>query len=193
MALFYFFTHTTKTTMNNDYKQTARQPYPVGFICTMLFTFFLIHYSIWQREDDTRSSLPFTELQFFQDFLSHPLHCIDPVMSLFLVFILVWLHAVHFIESNPVLHISDEQISWSILGYHYKTVVKCRDIQQIQYIEIPPKDTKQTVLLRFKTPHSECDLQLNLFNEIAIQAILEQLSKYQASLQSNRISISKTI
>ena len=115
--------------MKNDYKQVVRPPYPVGFICTMLFTFFLIHYSIWQREDDTRSSFPFSELQFFQDFLTRPLDYIDPIMSLFLVFILVWIHAVYFIESNRVLHISDEHISWSILGYHYKTVVTCSDIQ----------------------------------------------------------------
>lgn len=177
----------------HDYTQAMSQPYPIFFMANTLFLFFLFHYSIWQREDQSRSPIPFSDIQFFHDFFTQTFDYLDPFITSLILLVSLCILCINFIASKRVLHISDEQISWSILGYHYTTVVKCRDIQQIQYIEIPPQDKNQTVLLRFKTPHSECDLKLNLFNEVTIQAILEQLSKYQASLQSDRISISKTI
>ena len=169
------------------------QPYPVFFMANTLFLFFLFHYSIWQREDQSRSPIPFSDIQFFHDFFTQTFDYLDPFVTSLILLMSLCILCVNFIESKRVLHISDEQISWSIWGYHYKTVVKCRDIQQIQYIEIPPKDTKQTVLLRLRTHNSEYDLKLNLFDEVDIQAILEQLSKYEATLRSNRIPISKTI
>ncbi|ATO18533.1 hypothetical protein BS636_02005 [Acinetobacter sp. LoGeW2-3] len=167
------------------------RPYPLFFMAHTVFPFFLFHYSVWQREDPNRSSLPFSETQFFQDFFTQTLYYLDPFITSLILLMAFWVLCSNIIESKRMLYISDEHISWVIFGYRYKTVVRCQDIQQIQYIEIPPKDKNQTVLLRFKTHNNEYDLKLSDFDEVNQNLILEQLSQYQVDLlqhQNNRYS-----
>ncbi len=178
---------TTRMT-KHYYTQAMDRPYPLFFMAHTVFLFFLFHYSVWQREDPNRSSLPFSEIQFFQDFFTQTLYYLDPFITSLILLLAFWILCSNIIESKRMLYISDEHISWRILSYRYKTVVRCQDIQQIQYIEIPPKDKNQTVLLRFKTPNNEYDLKLSLFDEISRQSILEQLSKYEPNLLSNHMS-----
>ncbi|WP_157883252.1 hypothetical protein [Acinetobacter sp. NCu2D-2] len=161
------------------YTQAINQPYPFFFMAYSVCLFFLFHYSIWQRQDPSRNAFPFSELQFFQDFLTNTFYYLDPLITSLVVLMSCWILCMRIFESKRVLCISDEDIAWMILGYCYKTVVRCQEIQQIKVIEIPPQDQTQTVLLRFKTQDTEYDLKLISFDPLSQQSILKQLAQYR--------------
>lgn len=150
------------------------------FILNIIFLFALIHYSIWQRANPNFSSFPFTEPQFFRDFYSQPIHLLDPFFTVLSLIIISCSVINHIFKIKRMLNISDQQISWSFYGFHYKTILS-HDIRQVQYIAIP-KHKPNLSLLSIQTDLKHYDLHLSQFSDTQAAQIIKQLAVYNAEL-----------
>lgn len=150
------------------------------FILNIIFLFALVHYSIWQRADSNRSSIPFTEPQFFIDFYNQPIQLLDPFFTILSLTVIFSLILNHIFKLKRTLNISDQQISWSFFGIHYKIILS-HDIQQVQYIAIPTHKPNLS-LLRIQTKLNHYDLHLSQFSDSQAAHIIEQLAVYNAEL-----------
>ena len=148
-----------------------------GFYILMLVHFMLVHYSIWQRADPQRSSIPFSDIHFLRDFSMQPLKILDPWTCMLIGSSLLLVLVVHIIKTNRILVISEHSIYWSLFEHPYRKVCKLIEVQQFEYIAIPPNDQHQMVLLRLHTAAQNYDLNLSQFN------VLDQKLKYEQLAQ----------
>jgi hypothetical protein len=147
-----------------------------GFYILMLLHFMLVHYSIWQRADPQRNHLPFSDIDFVRDFSTQPLQMLDLWTCILIGSSLLLVLSVHIIRTNRILVISEHAIIWSLFSQPYKKVCKLSEVQQIQYIVIPPVYPHQTILLRLHTAAQDYDLNLSLFSATDRNLICTQLS-----------------
>ena len=147
-----------------------------GFYILMLVHFMLVHYSIWQRADPQRSSIPFSDIHFLRDFSMQPLKILDPWTCMLIGSSLLLVLVVHIIKTNRILVISEHSIYWSLFEHPYRKVCKLIEVQQFEYIAIPPNDQHQMVLLRLHTAAQDHDLNLSLFSTADQNLIHMQLS-----------------
>ncbi|MGQ0475610.1 hypothetical protein [Acinetobacter sp. FDAARGOS_724] len=148
-----------------------------GFYILMLVHFMLVHYSIWQRADPQRSSIPFSDIHFLRDFSMQPLKILDPWTCILIGSSLLLVLVVHIIKTNRILVISEHGIVWSLFGHPYRKVCKLIEVQQFEYIAIPPNDQHQMVLLRLHTAAQNYDLNLSQFHVLDQKLIYEQLAQ----------------
>ena len=148
-----------------------------GFYILMLVHFMLVHYSIWQRADPQRSSIPFSDIHFLRDFSMQPLKILDPWTCMLIGSSLLLVLVVHIIKTNRILVISEHSIYWSLFEHPYRKVCKLIEVQQFEYIAIPPNDQHQMVLLRLHTAAQNYDLNLSQFH------VLDQKLKYEQLAQ----------
>lgn len=148
-----------------------------GFYILMLVHFMLVHYSIWQRADPQRSSIPFSDIHFLRDFSMQPLKILDPWTCILIGSSLLLVLVVHIIKTNRILVISEHGIVWSLFSHPYRKVCKLIEAQQFEYIAIPPNDQHQMVLLRLHTAAQNYDLNLSQFHVLDQKLIYEQLAQ----------------
>lgn len=148
-----------------------------GFYILMLIHFMLVHYNIWQRADPERSPIPFSDFHFIRDFSTHPLQVLDLWTCILIGSSLLLVLVSHLIKTYRALVISEHSIYWFLFEHPYRKVCKLSEVQQLEYIAIPPNDQHQMVLLRLHTAAQNYDLNLSQFNMLDQKLIYEQLAQ----------------